>query len=105
MYDGVPYVLGELIEKEKRLVVLSSHPQENLEIEAERYGIKGFFEMMRSVGSNGKVDGLRGLCEDMNVKPDKLLYLGDTVFDIRAGKEVGVRTAGVCTGYHSRERD
>lgn len=39
----------------------------------------------------------------MGVKPESALYIGDTLFDIRAAKQMGLKSAGVSTGYHKAE--
>ena len=38
------------------------------------------------------------------VSPSKTIYLGDMVQDIKAAKLSGLQSAGVTTGYHSREK-
>ncbi len=37
--------------------------------------------------------------EQMNVKPEECLMIGDTVVDIRAGKSAGAQTVGVLCGF------
>ena len=40
----------------------------------------------------------------MSETPSNAIYLGDTIYDIRAAKKAGVHSVGVATGYHVRER-
>jgi phosphoglycolate phosphatase-like HAD superfamily hydrolase len=87
----------------KKIVVLSSHPTEHLHKEADEYGLTGFID--RFVGNaKDKAVGLDGIVLDYNIPKDEALYLGDTIFDIKAAKLAGVPSVGVATGYHIRER-
>ena len=85
------------------IYVISSHPEENSRKEAQNYGVKRY---LRSVlgSTRNKAEGLATLCESAGVNPQKVLYLGDTVYDIQAAKQAGVRSAGISTGYHLAER-
>ncbi len=88
-----------------RLAVLSSHPEPNLREEMQRYGIENFFEFV--IGSViDKAGGLAGICERFTLNRYRTLYLGDTVYDVRAAKEAGVTSVAVSSGYayHARER-
>ena len=40
----------------------------------------------------------------MNKKnKDKVVYVGDTIFDLMFAREVGISFVGVTSGYHSKE--
>lgn len=101
-YPHSKSVLTDLHGKGKRLGVLSAHPEEHLKREAAEYGIDGLLQVILGNSSN-KADGLRQLVGHFGCSPSELLYLGDTIFDIRAAKAAGVRSAGIVGGYHSRE--
>jgi phosphoglycolate phosphatase-like HAD superfamily hydrolase len=93
----------QLKQKGKKLVILSSHPKENLMEEIGLYGLAGLFDHIQ--GSCGdKCMGLIQICRHFSIKPNELLYLGDMVYDIMCAKKAGTRSAGVCGGYHSKER-
>ncbi len=84
------------------LAVLSSHPEENLIKEAKDYGVDHYFEM--ALGSSmDKSEGLHRILEVLGVNRKAAIFIGDTVHDLRAAKSVDVHSAGVCTGYHTRE--
>lgn len=40
---------------------------------------------------------------EMGVKSEDTIMVGDTIYDIEMGNEIGVHTIGVTFGYHSRE--
>jgi len=48
-------------------------------------------------------EGLLKALSRMNVSSDRAAFIGDTVFDIEAGRKAGTFTIGVTTGYHTRE--
>ena len=103
IYPDVHDVFLFLKKRRKKLSVLSSHPADNLRKEVELYGLTKFLDLI--VGScRDKVRGLRSICKELKIKPEFALYIGDTVYDIRSAKKAGIRSAAVCTGYHSRER-
>jgi len=96
-------VLELLRARDIKLAVLSSHSEDNLRKEAEDYGINQFFDLTIA-SSRDKVSGLREICGNFGAANNETLYVGDTVYDLRAAREVGVLSAGICTGYHIRER-
>ncbi len=87
----------------RKIVVVSSHPQENLIQEAKDYGLAPFLLLIRG-NSNDKVVGLKAVCKELGEEPGNVIYLGDTDRDIRAAKEAGVFSGGVCGGYHSKKK-
>lgn len=110
VYPDVEEVLSYLKNKDKAVAVLSSHPSENLFQEAENYGVRHYLDFVMG-GSRDKVQGLKRIVTQKFKLPlEKALYTGDTVYDIRAAKEAGVKCAGIVgpegnqRGYHSRER-
>jgi len=103
IYPDVHNVFKYLKEKGKRLAVLSSHPTDNLRKEAGHYNLTSFFDLIYG-DLKDKAKGLQNICSELDIKPEFALYIGDTIYDIRAAKEAGVHSGGVCQGYHTKER-
>ena len=103
VYADAQEALTLLRDQGKKMVVLSSHPATNLLQEAEIYGLKELFLFMRG-GTRDKARGIREICQQLQTDKNRTLYVGDTIYDIRAAKEAGVNSAGVSTGYHLKER-
>ncbi len=103
MYSEVPDVLEFLKLQEKRLSVLSAHPEENLKQEMKDYEIDDYFEFILG-GVVDKVGGLERTCDAFGINKNKTLYTGNTIYDIQAVKQAGVQSACVFTGYHDEER-
>lgn len=105
VYQDAESVLLHLYNREKALAVLSSHPEQNLRQEAAAYRLSHYFDLLvGNVGTDAKADGLLDVCKKLGKKPESVLYIGDTVHDILAAKKAGVRSAAVCTGYHTKEK-
>lgn len=103
VYPDAHDVFEHLRGNDKMLAVLSSHPADNLRREAEEYGLNEFLTLILG-NSKDKVEGLLAVCGDLKRDPEHSLYTGDTIYDIQAANEAGLHSAGVCQGYHIRER-
>ena len=103
-YTDAHATLSFLAGKDLRIAVLSSHPENHLREEADEYGLTGFIKLF--VGdSKDKVMDLARIMERFGiVNSQRALMVGDTIYDIQAGKRWGTLTAAVTTGYHSRKR-
>jgi len=83
--------------------VISSHPQGHLRQEAHQYEIAR--HVSQFVGSvTNKAASITEVVQTSSVAPNRVVYVGDTVFDIRAARTSGVLAVGITTGYHTRER-
>lgn len=79
------------------LAVISSHPQESLQKEAEKYGLADYF--VRIIGSIfDKSVTIKELCKELDLDPQRTIYIGDAISDVRAAKRAGVRSVAVYTG-------
>jgi len=102
-YDDAADVLRYLHNNGKKIVILSTHPEEKLARESERYGLSRFITETIG-GSKNKAEDLRMIMASFSKSPNEVLYVGDTIFDIQAAKKAGVNSAGIINGYHSRKR-
>lgn len=103
MYSDASPLLHALRQHGKQLMVLSAHPQNHLEAEAQRYGIDSLFD--RLIGDAfDKASVMRGVVDSMEVPAERVVYIGDTVTDMRAARSVGLDTIAVSTGYHAHDR-
>lgn len=99
IYPDVPGTLARLKEKGKKLVVISSHPQTEL---IEDLGeLACYFDLI-----SGEHDGYKRKAEAIRsfALEGRTAYVGDMSFDIKAGREAGVMTIGLITGYHTRSQ-
>lgn len=103
MYPDAKRVLGSIASKGVRIFVVSSHPRRHLWREAEEYGLHRYLADMRG-GVNDKTAEIRRVAVENGNAPASSLYIGDTIYDIRAARKAGVRAVAITTGYHARER-
>lgn len=106
MYDGVPEALATLRDAGHILTVISTHPFENLISEAERYGIRDLFNTM--IGSQDganidKAEAITKLTEAYDIGLGRVVFTGDTIYDLSAGRQARVRVAAVTDGFHSAQ--
>ena len=107
-YEGIIEALEELQEKGLKFAVASNKYQEGTEQLVEKFF--GKYEFVRILGQrDGKpikpdplivseaMEGVPG------IKPDEVVYCGDSDVDMQTGINAGVRTAGVTWGFRSRE--
>ena len=107
-YEGIIEALEELHEKGLKFAVASKKYQEGTEQLVEKFF--GKYEFVRILGQrDGKpikpdplivseaMEGMPG------IKPDEVVYCGDSDVDMQTGLGAGVRTIGVTWGFRTRE--
>lgn len=86
-----------------KLVVFSSHPQAFLDEDIADHGMGGFF--IHAMGSvHDKRTMISDLVESLGFPKEEMLLVGDMAHDIETGNLVGLPTAAVLCGYHSRQK-
>lgn len=103
IYPKVKNVLKHLKDKRKELAVLSSHPECFLLKEAKDYEISNLFFLIMG-GIKDKKIGLETVYKNLDYLPESTIYIGDTIYDIRAAKSLNLKSAAVCGGYHSKDK-
>ncbi|MDE1855865.1 MAG: HAD family hydrolase [Candidatus Micrarchaeota archaeon] len=101
-YPDAKEVIGFLASKVK-LIVVSSHPKEHLVAEAAEYGVKANFSNFFG-NARDKSTAILHALQNQNIHPSQVVYIGDTIYDIRAAKKADVNSVGITTGYHAKER-
>ncbi len=84
----------------KKQFVVSMHPTNHLLKEAHDYGIAAYFSDIIGEVKDKSVAIKKILGDSM---PASAIYVGDTIFDIQAAKKAGVISAGVPTGYQTKD--
>ena len=107
-YPGIKGLLDELTAKGIRLAVASNKYQEATEELVTRYF--GTYRFACVLGQReghpikpdaGIIFEAMASCE--GVRPDEVIYCGDSDVDMQTGINAGVRTVGVTWGFRSRE--
>lgn len=105
-YDGILELVRELNSMNIKQAVLSNKPDAAVKGVMSHF-FTGEFEKIYG-GREGiplKPDpmSLLALLDELGVKPDECLYVGDTWIDMQTGKNAGVTTVGVLWGFRKRK--
>ena len=105
-YPGVGAVLRTLKEQGVRCAGVYNTP-EDLRCQVAALIYTGLFDAVRGQRPETPLkpapDGALLLAEQLGVKPEECLYIGDTWVDMQTGKNAGMETVGVLWGFRDRE--
>lgn len=106
-FDGIDEMLTGLKEMGIKTAVYSNNAAETvLDILNRLFG-ENYFDYIHgwSEGEAFKPNPAGGLriLEEMELKPDECIYVGDTEVDIETGKNLGIVTAAALWGYRTEE--
>ncbi len=103
VYPDAHETLSFLVRKKTPIAVLSTHPENHLKEEITGYGFDNFVDLV--IGdSEDKAKDLHKIKQRFQVQDNNLLFVGDTIFDIRAAKKAGTKSGAILTGYHDKKR-
>ena len=106
-YPGIPELLRALGGMEVRIGVLSNKPDEFTEVMVEHFfpdvvwhNVLG---AMPGIPVKPAPDSALAIAKDWGLKPETILYVGDTRTDVLTAKNAGMPCAGVTWGFRDRE--
>lgn len=108
-YEGIPELLDFLKEHKILATVLSNKPhQRALDNVSYVFGDNTFDKVYGEREAQGikkkpAPDGVVALIEELGLKKEECLYLGDTNTDMKTGQAAQVDTVGVTWGFRPRE--
>lgn len=100
VYADADPLLTQLAQ-DKTLAVVSSHPVESLQHEADLFGLRHLFKAFVGESTN-KTHDLMALLEELGYDTKEAIYVGDMIYDIRSAKAAGITSIAVTTGYHPK---
>lgn len=105
-YEGIPELLNALKERGVKMAVFSNKPHaETIRVIEYLFG-KNMFDVL-----HGQIEGVPikpdptgafRIMEQLELKPDEVLYLGDTATDMKTGKGAELFTIGALWGFRKR---
>ncbi len=102
-YAGMRKALGELKEAGIRLAVNSNKPDDSTRKAVAGAYPGDIFEKVHGQRSGVPVKpdptGALMTLEEMGIRPEECLYIGDMTIDINTGRNAGMKTVGVAWGY------
>ncbi|RLI08189.1 hypothetical protein DRO32_02670 [Candidatus Bathyarchaeota archaeon] len=107
LMPGAADVLAALREKGLKIGLLTLNSSAVAMNVLGRLGIKKFFDVLVARDFVEEVKPNPGhlsrVLEELGVRPEEAIVVGDTVFDIRCAKKVGAIAIGITTGRSSEE--
>ncbi len=105
LFPGVREVLGHF--QDKRLAIITTKQHELTMKLLEQLGLAKYFNVILGAGDyqNPKPDpeSVFNILNQTRIPPDRVVIIGDTLYDIEAGKSAGIHTIAVTFGIDSRE--
>lgn len=108
--SGARQTLQSLKKRGVICVILSNHTMEGIYLQLERLKLSPYFSAVLAndgIGLNhyeGKEARLRQYLTANNFLPSQTIIIGDTVEEVRIGRNLGLKTACLSGGYHSVTR-
>ena len=108
VFPGAREALQELKSKGMRLGVLTNSGKAAAFKTLTDSGLLGFFEFVLTRDDTETMkprpEGLLKAVGMLGLEPGEVCYVGDSVYDIKAAKQAGVRAVSVATGSYGVER-
>jgi len=87
------------------LLVISSNDTATINEALKIYNFDGIFqEILGSDFMLSKKDKILYAIKKYQIMPEDIYYIGDTIGDIKEGKQAGVKTIGVTWGWHDKTK-
>jgi pyrophosphatase PpaX len=106
-YPGVEDLLGELRDAGRRLGIVTSKTRDAVELAFESLPMAGYFDVIicaeDSVRHKPEPDPVLAALAGLGRDAAGACYVGDSPFDLRAGRAAGMATIGVTWGFFPRE--
>ena len=107
LYPGIKQLL-EFVKKKGLLVCLfTGKGSRTTQISLEEFGIAKYFDMIVTGDDvehfKPSGDGINRIMKRFSLRPEEVLMVGDSVADIKASRESGVRVAAVVWDSYSKE--
>jgi len=103
-FSGARATLKSLSELNCRLAVATGKSRRGLDFVLSQTGIKDAFASSRCADecrSKPHADMILEILDELDVKAEKALMIGDTVYDLEMASNAGVDSIGVTYGVHS----
>ena len=104
LFDG----MSELLARPFRAAVATGKSQRGADRVVRQFDLERRFEIV--LGGNSvprpkpHPDMLNAIMEATDTRPDEIVMLGDTTYDLEMAKSAGTRAIGVAWGHHTKER-
>lgn len=106
-YDGIRETLEEIKRRGYKIAVLSNKPHENtLDVVDFLFG-NDYFDYVKGhtldIPKKPDPKGALIIAEELGIKPEECIYVGDTNTDMQTGNSANMYTVGVLWGFRDRD--
>ena len=106
-FEGIRETLDVIKAKGIKMAILSNKPHfATCGVITSLFG-EGYFDLVygQREGVPIKPDptAVLGILQELNIKPEECLYVGDTGTDMKTGKNAGLYTVGVLWGFRGKD--
>jgi phosphoglycolate phosphatase len=103
VYDGIPEVLNELVERKIKISVLSNKPhlltKEVCDFYLSDWAFNPVLGQREEVPRKPDPAAAFEIAESMDIVPERILFVGDSDNDILTAQAAGMKPLGVSWGY------
>lgn len=108
LFDGIFAMLKALHDGNKKLGIVTSNTPEEFADHADAFDINQFFQTFVFAGMTPRMkpfgDPVAKAVEDLAANPAETIYIGDSVFDMQAAHNAGVKFGLAAWGVRDRSK-
>ena len=108
LYPGILEIVAQLKQRGAHLAVFTGKGIETTTITMEKFGLKPYFDYVVTgsdvVNHKPSAEGIHKIVKHFGLSPGEVLMVGDSVGDVKASHEAGVKVAAVLWDSYSREK-
>lgn len=103
-FDGIIELIKELKANSISTVLITGKGEKSCSITLRQFGMDTCFDKIEtgSPVKNRKPEAIKNLLFKTQLRSDEIVYIGDTISDIEACKEVGIRCLSAAWGVSSK---
>ena len=108
LYPGIVDILKFLQSKGCKLALFTGKGIHSTNITLEEFGLKPYFEYVVTgndvVNHKPSAEGIQKIMSHFSLQPERVLMVGDSVGDVKASREAGVKIAAVLWDSYAKEK-
>ncbi len=102
-FRGIKPML-KVLKKKYKLAIITSNYKIAVETFFKNHGIKEFSLILSSDVDRHKENKIRILLEKFSLDRNEIIFIGDTISDIKATKAMGIKSLAITWGYQSKTK-
>lgn len=104
-FEGIVKLIGELKEKAVIIALVTGKGEKSCAITLEQFKMKACFDCIKTGSSerNRKSENFNDLLDEYSLQPNEIVYIGDTVSDVKACQKVGIKCLSAVWAVSDRD--